>query len=139
MIYLFDSNIFLRFIIKEDEKSYQECAKLLAATKTKKIKAVIPGIVLTEIGWVLKSNYRTPKDDVANKLEGIVKLKNLKVIDQYDWSQAIDIYKKHNIKLVDAVIATIPKVASHQWTIVSYDEDFKKLPILWKKPDEVKC
>lgn len=134
---MLDSNIFLRFLVKEDQESYQECAKLLNTVKSNKIKAVIPGIIITEIGWVLKSNYHTPKEDVSRKLEGIIKLKNLKVTDQYDWPQAIDVYKKYNIKLIDAVLATMPKVASHQWTIVSYDEDFKKLPILWKKPSQL--
>jgi len=137
VIYLLDSNIFLRFLVKEDEESYQKCAELLGLVKSNKIKAVVPGIVITEIGWVLKSNYNTPKNDIANKLEGIIKLKNLKVTNQYDWPKSIDIYRKHNIKLIDAVLATIPMVASLQWTIVSFDEDFKKLPILWKKPSEL--
>jgi len=137
VIYLLDSNIFLRFLVKEDEESHQKCAELLGLVKSNKIKAVVPGIVVTEIGWVLKSNYNTPKNDIANKLEGIIKLKNLKVTNQYDWPKSIDIYRKHNIKLIDAVLATIPMVASLQWTIVSFDEDFKKLPILWKKPSEL--
>jgi len=35
------------------------------------------------------------------------------------------------------MLASIPKVLSKEWVIVSYDKDFKKLPIISKEPGEV--
>ena len=137
MTYVLDTNIFLRMFAKEDENDYKECLGLFNKIKSSKIDAVVAGITLTEINWVLRSYYKVSKNIATRNLETIVNSPGIKIIDLYDWTNAIKTYETTGIKLVDAVLATIPKVASHQWTIVSYDEDFKKLPILWKKPSQL--
>lgn len=134
MIYVLDTNIFLRLFVKEDKNDHEECLNLINKIKSSKIKAVVAGITLTEINWVLRSYYKISKDIAARNLESIANSPGIKIIDHYNWTEAIKTYEAKGIKLVDAVLATMPKVISHQWTIVSYDEDFKKLPILWKKP-----
>jgi predicted nucleic acid-binding protein len=137
MIYVLDTNIFLRFFVHEDEKDFAECKRLLNNIKLSQVKAVVPGIVLAEIGWVLGSYYETPRTEVAKKIEGIIKHKGLEIVDEYDWLEAVKLHESENVKLIDAIVATIPKVTSKEWTIVSYDKDFKKLPVLWKTPRQV--
>lgn len=134
MTYLLDSNIFLRTLVKEDEKDFQECIGLLEKVKRAEIKAVTAGVILAEVGWVLKSYYMLDRKDAAKKLAGIFKLSGLKIVDEYDWIEAIEMYEKFNVKFLDAVLATMPKSADKKWTIVSYDEDFKKLPVKWLTP-----
>ncbi len=138
MIYIIDTNIFLRFLVKENEKDTAECIKLFQDIKSTKVNAMVPGIVLAEVGWVLGSYYKTPRNTVAKKIEGIINYKGLKIVDSYDWLSAMRVYESKNVKLIDAVLATMPSVVTKEWTIVSYDEDFKKLPVLWKKPSGVK-
>lgn len=134
MTYLLDSNIFLRTLVKEDEKDFQECIELLEKVKRAEIKAVTAGVILAEVGWVLKSYYMLDRKDAAKKLSGIFKLSGLKIVDEYDWIEAIEMYQKFNVKFLDAVLTTMPKSAAKKWTIVSYDEDFKKLPVKWLTP-----
>lgn len=138
MIYILDTNVFLRFLVRENEKDYRECIKLFRSIKSLKIRAIAPGIVLAEVGWVLNSYYNVSRAETARKIEGIMKLKGLEIVDDYDWLNAMKLYEIKNIKLVDAVLAAMPKVASMEWTVVSYDEDFKKLPVLWKKPKDIR-
>ena len=114
-----------------------ECKKLFQDIKSEKLNVLVSGLVLAEIGWVLGSYYKTPRNIVAKKIEGILKFKGIKTVDSYDWLSAMRVYGTKSVKLVDAVLATVPKVAAKEWTIVSYDEDFKKLPVLWKKPSQL--
>lgn len=134
MIYLLDANVFLRTLVKEEEEDFQDCVELLEKVKKAEIKAVTAGVVLAEVGWVLKSYYMLNRVDVAKKLAGISRLAGLKIIDDYDWVEAIGMYQKFNVKLLDAVLATMPEVAAEKWAIVSYDEDFRKLPVKWLTP-----
>lgn len=138
MKYLLDTNIFLRFLVKENKKDYVECNKLFENIRSQKIDAVVAGIVLAEISWVLGSYYKQKSNSIAEKLQGIIKMNGLTVVDDYDWISAVKIYSDKNVKFVDTILACMPKVASKEWTVVSYDEDFKKLPVLWKKPGGVK-
>ena len=75
MIYILDTNVFLRFLVRENEKDYQESIRLFRNIKSARVRALVPGIVLAEIGWVLNSYYNTPRDQTAQKIEGIVKFK----------------------------------------------------------------
>lgn len=137
MTYLLDANIFLRVLVKEEEEDFHECVGLLEKVKRSKIKAVAAGVVLAEVGWVLRSYYMLKRKDAAKKLAGISRLAGLKIVDDYDWVKAIEMYEKFNVKLLDAVLATMPGVANRKWVIVSYDKDFKKLPIEWRTPRQL--
>lgn len=137
MKYLLDTNIFLRFLIKERMKDYEECSELFSRVRSLEIEAVTAGIVLAEISWVLGSYYKQKVGVITEKLQAIVKMKGLNVVDGYDWISAVGTYGDKKIKFVDAVLASLPKVSSKEWVVVSYDEDFKKLPVLWKRPGDL--
>ncbi len=134
---MLDTNIFLRVLVPEDEKDHKDCVTLLGKIRKLEIDAVTTGVVLTEVGWVLGSYYKLKRGEVAEKVLGILKLGGLSVIDEYDWSAAFEIYEQQNIKLVDAVLATMPKVVKGELTVVSLDKDFKKLPVKWKLPEDL--
>lgn len=137
MTYLLDTDVFLRVFVREDENDFETCKRLLERVKTLKLSAVTAGIVLAELGWMLSSYYRTKRSEAAEKVLSVVRLGGLRVVDTYDWIEAMETYRRNNVKLVDAVLATIPEVAKKTWTIVSLDQDFKKLPVKWVRPTDV--
>lgn len=137
MKYLLDTNVFLRFLVRDSEIDYKECKTLFESINNSKDEFITTGIVLSEISWVLGSYYKRSREETSEKLNGILKIKGLKLIDNYNWLSAIKIYRENKVKFIDAVLSTIPQVAQKEWTIVSYDEDFKKLPVLWKKPSDL--
>ena len=119
MVYLLDTNVFLRTLVREDEKTFGECTSLLERVKRLEVEAVTAGVILTEVGWTLGSYYKTGRAAVAEKLEGIVRLGGLKIVDRYDWGRAFRFYGDLNVKLVDAVVAAMPEVYKKEWTVVS--------------------
>ena len=137
MRYFIDTNIFLRLLIKEDEKTYSQCYKLLSAVKTIQIKAVTSSITLAEIVWTLSSYYKFPKRKVVRAVKSILNLKGVKIIDAYNPSVSLELFDKYTVKYIDTLIASVKKIADKKWIVVSYDRDFDKLAIERKEPHEI--
>ncbi len=136
-IYFLDTNIFLRLLVKEDEQTFGECRLLLQMVKDNQIEAATSSLVLAEIGWTLKSFYKLPKKKIVAMLRSIIHLRGLKMVDDYEPALALRFFLRFNIKLIDAFIAAIEPVAEKKWVVVSYDRDFRKLPILSQTPAAV--
>ncbi len=132
MIYILDTNIFLRTLIKEDNQTFEDCINFLRLVKTNKIKAILPGVVLSEIAWVLKSFYKFPKSKVVKALKSMLKLSGLKIADNYDYKQTIKFYESKNVKYIDCLIASLVK--NKNYSVISYDKDFDKLKIKRQEP-----
>ncbi len=137
-LYFIDTNIFLRVLIKENEKTFGECFGILNKIKKGEIKAFTSSLVLAEINWVLGSFYRFSKFQVAESLKGIINLKGLKIVDKHNLRLAVSIYEKHNVKFVDALIASNFLIFRNKFlaVVVSYDRDFDRIGIKRKEPGE---
>lgn len=136
MIYFIDTNIFLRSLYKENTQTFLECTNFLKAVKENKVDACTGTVVLTEIVYTLRSYYRLDKEIIIKGLQSIVRLGSLKILDEYDHRLALQFFDKYSVKYIDALIASNKSIVSKKMTIVSYDRDFHKLPVLWKEPHE---
>lgn len=132
-LYFIDSNIFLRTLIKEDEKSFNACYKFLEKVHSKQIQAQTSDLVLAEVNWVLESYYKFSKEQVISALEGIVNLNGLTIKSNSNCPAAISLFKKSKVKFIDALIAS-DKLFGGNSVIVSYDKDFDKLGLSRIKP-----
>ena len=137
MEYFIDTNIFLRVLEFENNKIFEECAKVLDLVRSSKIKAYTSTTVLAEIVWVLGSTYHESKAKIAKSISGIVKLNNLKIKDDFDLAKTVELFSKRSVKFIDALIATNPKIQAKKWAIVSYDKDFDKLGVIRKEPQDI--
>ena len=135
--YFIDTNIFLRPIVKDDFHKVQECEKILKKIKKGEIVASTSSIVLAELMWVCNSFYKIEKQEIVKILKGISNFKNLKIIDNFNPKLAIEIYGKHSIKFIDALIASNPKILDKTMTVISYDKDFDKINIIRKEPKQI--
>jgi predicted nucleic-acid-binding protein len=135
--YFIDTNIFLRMIVKDDKQSAKDCAFLFNQIKKGEIKATISTLVLAEIQWTLKSFYGLEKQQITTILKSISEMKHLKTGDKYDIALALELYEKHNIKFIDALIASCPDILNKKTTIISFDKDFDKLKVLRKEPGDL--
>ena len=59
-----DTNILVRFFVRDDEKQYQQAVKLLESCEETNEPVFISNIVLAELVWVLKGGYNVPKVDI---------------------------------------------------------------------------
>lgn len=137
MVYLIDTNVFLRTLIREDKSVHKECKDLLRAVKVNKIKAVTCNLVLAEVMWTLLSFYKVARQVATESVRGIVNLRGLKLIDGYKPLEALGMFSDKRVKFIDAMIASIPEIKSGKMTVISYDKEFDKLGVVRKDPWEI--
>jgi len=137
MVYFIDTNIFLRVLLHDHEAMFQESVVFLERVKNQEVRAVTSSLVIAEVIWTLRSYYEFSKDEVVRSANSIFAINSIKIVNTVDDHLAVKLFQEHSVKYIDACIASIPQVIQKKWTIISYDQDFKKLPVLWKEPSEL--
>lgn len=95
-----DTNIFLRFFLKDVKNQYQEAEDLFLKSADGKVELISSTIVLFELKWVLGSYYRLSKDQVISVLYKVLLLKI--EFDERDIIQRmLDLYSTSNLSLED--------------------------------------
>lgn len=122
---LLDSNIWLRFLVRDDEASYQECLRLVTYIEQGSIVPYISTIILLEIYWMLTSGYHVSKKDAQQDLDKICSIRGITIIEKTYFLKAFVLHKKTVVKLVDCIIAT---QLVDDILLCTYDREFKKIP-----------
>ncbi|MGB9706916.1 MAG: PIN domain-containing protein [Microgenomates group bacterium] len=129
MKYFLDTNIFLRFFIKENEKTFKETKKIIQLIKKGDIKTFTSHLVIAELDWTMRSYYKIPKNERLTFLDSILRLKNLALVDSFDLMATLSFYRNHRVKFIDCLFASNPLILTGKASIVSYDKDFDRLKI----------
>ena len=136
MKYYLDTNIFLRFLVADDEKAHQSCRELFGLIEEREVKGVASSLIFAEIVWVLGSFYKFPRAKISEALATFAR-SGIMFDDRFDILAAIESYGSHQIKFVDALIASHPLIRSGKLPLISYDADFDKLKVKRMEPQEV--
>src|SRR3989338_5070787 len=130
-----DTNIFLRFFLRDNEDQYQDVHKLFKKIEEGNFKPYTSSIVFLELNYVVRSIYKLSIDEVLDYTDAVRKMRGMTVIEKTYTDKAISLYKKYKIKLGDCFIASqLPKEA----ILLSYDADFRKVKeIQSQTPDEI--
>lgn len=123
--YLADTNIFIRFFVKDNLEQYNEVEKYFLLAQERKIKISVLSEVILEIEYVLKKVYKIPKDEIVKNLQSLVKMTYLSIDKHDSLSFALKYYLKNNVDLVDALIYV--EAEKRKMKVFSFDKDFKKI------------
>jgi predicted nucleic-acid-binding protein len=134
---LVDTNIFLRTLIKEDARIFKDCQAFFNGVQEKIIVAYIPTVVVAEVSFVLSSHYKLKKQNIINAIEGIVNSSCLEIIDDLRLPYAVELYKTHNVKLIDCMLASSSRLENSNVAVLSYDRDFDKLGVRRVEPKDI--
>jgi len=118
-----DTNIFLRYLTKDDPSKYDKCRKIFKKAIEGNAELVTSGIVIAELIWTLLSYYKVQKADVIEKISIIVNTDNLYIPDKDIITDALVLFGRKNIDYIDAYNAVFMKHYGFE-EIYSYDEDF---------------
>ena len=122
-----DTSILIRFFTHDLQDKIVECERIFEIIKEGKIKPYISNVVYMELVFVLTRQYKFKKNIVVKALEDLLNIRNLTLIEKTNTKQALEFYKKNNIKYGDCLIATqVPKGV----ILVAYDKDFSKISSL---------
>jgi len=127
-MYFVDTNVFLRFLTRDDEDKAHRCKALLFAASEEKIRLYTTELVIAEIVWVLQSpkTYALSPREIRDILLPLINIKNLFMPDKAKHTEALDLYVKTEIDYIDAYHAIILK-SKKIATVYSYDKHFDLL------------
>ncbi len=123
--YIVDTNIFLRYILKDSENQYQKVEEWLRKAKKEKINLIVFPQVIFEINYVLFKVYEFDKNDIVAILREIILTPYLEIINREILLSAINKYEKTNVDLIDLYLYFQAKNKSAG--ILTFDKDFDKL------------
>ncbi len=124
-VYYVDTNVFLRFLLKDNSNYYNEATSLFRKAKDKKVKLLVPTIVIFEVAFVLLSVYKYAKEEI------IVHLESLLATDYWDIDEigvfrtAINLYKSSSNSLVDCFL--FAKAQIEETELFTFDKKLQKL------------
>lgn len=95
-----DTNYFLRFLLRDNEKQHGEAKRLILEAASGKAKLVSSTIVFFEVAWVLRSVYGKDKLALADRLRKLLNI-NVDFSDNRLLSDALDLFEESNLSLED--------------------------------------
>jgi len=121
-----DTNVFLRYLTKDDPSKYERCRQMFRRALEGEIAISTSAMVIAELIWTLLSYYKVPKAEVIEKVSVILGTENLFVPDKDVLADALVLYAGKNIDFIDAYNAVFMKYQGLR-EIYSYDEDFETI------------
>lgn len=105
-----DTNVLVRYLA-QDEPAQAAAATQLVESFTEDAPGFVSLVALVETVWVLDRAYRTPREQIAAVLEGLLRAKELLIEQAEVCYLALGAYQAHGAGFADAVIAQLGRRA----------------------------
>jgi predicted nucleic acid-binding protein len=132
-----DTNVFLRYLTRDDPSKYEDCKTLFKKAIEGKITLATSGLVVAELIWTLLSYYKIPKAEVVEKISIIVGTDQLYIPDKEMIADALVLYAMKNIDYIDAFNAVLMRYNGLN-DIYSYIEDFDTIEGIKRKEPQLR-
>ena len=107
--YFVDSNVFLRYHSKDDERQSAEAELIFLRARRGEIELFCGPPVFFEVAWVLKTFYGLPDTTILDTLESMLSIPNFTVFDADYVIQAIELARKNSCGFADSYIAVVAR------------------------------
>jgi len=97
-----DTNVFLRFFIRDVEPFYHKAKDLFEKGEGGKVKLETSDLVIAEIVWVLESYYDFSRSEIKEVIETILETRNLKVANHSRVKETVALYFAGKMDFIDA-------------------------------------
>lgn len=131
----FDTNVWIRYIVKDNQKQYDDVKSLITANESGLLKLYTSSIIFLEINYVLKNLYKFKFEEILEVMDNVRKAREITLLRNTDLDKTIDFYRHYRIKFTDCLIAGQLR---KDITLVTFDLEFRKLKeIDTKTPEEI--
>lgn len=121
---ILDTNVLLRFLIKDLDDQVVQVRKLFKKAKLKKLILVVHPLVILEIVYALDKFYGFPKNKAVKAIAVIINSDFLVIEEQNILRAAIEIYKSSSLDFTDCFLTA--KAREENSEVFSFDKDLKK-------------
>lgn len=125
--YFVDTNVVLRFLLKDNKILYPKAKKIFEEAEDGAINVWTTDVVILELIWTLKSLYKYDRFTIREKIESIIFLPNFEVLNKKLILQALQDFANKNVDFADAYNFQLAKKEDKK--ILSFDKDFRKLGV----------
>jgi len=124
-MHFIDTNIFLRFLTKDDPEKAESCKKLLQEASEGKIKLFTTDLVFAELIWVLQSprTYNLRPSEISEMVIPLAMIKGLNFPAKEYMPAMMELFVSSDIDFID-IYNTVMMRKQDIGTIYSYDSDF---------------
>ena len=99
-----DTNVIVRYIVQDDPKQAKAATKLIEQSCSPDNPGFINHIVMCEIVWVLKRNYKLDKASICQVIEQIIRTDRIVIEDiQLVW-KALETFKETKADFADCLL-----------------------------------
>lgn len=122
-----DSNILVRMFTGDDPQQFEAVKSLVRESEQANETLYVSLIVLVEMVWVLRRNYRTSRAVLVDRLDQLMASPTFQV--ERDWlvAQALDQYRRGPADFADYLIGAIAQEAGCHDT-VTFDRKLEATP-----------
>ncbi len=123
-----DTNIFLRFLTKDDPVKAARCHELLKNATEGNLKLYTTDLVVAELIWVLQSpkTYNLSPAEIFEIVMPLLTIKNLYFPSKNVFPDIMELFITENIDFIDAYDSVMMRGRKID-TIYSYDKHFDQL------------
>ncbi|NCO89235.1 hypothetical protein AUK04_03710 [Candidatus Roizmanbacteria bacterium CG2_30_33_16] len=121
---IIDTNILIRFFIRDNEAQYQKSYRLIKKIEKGEIKGLISLLVVNETVWVLQHYYELKREIFIPKLLQLFALKNIKIME-VEKARVVVILTTIEKSSLDFTDAYLLQVANKR-KIASFNHDLSK-------------
>lgn len=116
-----DTNVIVRFLTQDDEIQSPVATRFMSRL-TKAHPGFVSSVVLAEVSWVLSRAYKSPRAEIAQAIEGILRSAELVVENPDAAYRALGAYQSStSAEFADALIAQTASLAGASDT-VTFDQ-----------------
>lgn len=128
-MHFIDTNIFIRYLTKDDPDKAQACFELFQQAAAKQTVLTTTEAVITEVVYVLssKKTYGLARGDIRARLYPLLSTVGLQLPQRRTYLRALDLYTLYSIDFEDALIVAQmerQKISD----LYSYDQGFDQVP-----------
>ena len=115
-----DTNVFLRFLLKDVSSQHEQAKELFDKAKKGKIKLIVPQIVVFEIVFALTKYYFVSKEETISKMKTLLTTEYFQVQDKEILIPALDLFTTSNLSFPDCFLVSYAK--SKEAQVFTFDK-----------------
>ena len=122
-----DTNVLVRFLVRDDEAQFEKARKLIRREITAGRRVFVNQLALMETEWVLRSRYAVPKNQIVEAVSGLLNATDIQFEDEPVIEEALFVWKDSIADFADCLIGAKNRRMGCRAT-ATFDAKASKLP-----------
>jgi predicted nucleic-acid-binding protein len=122
-----DTNVLVRFLVRDDEAQFEKARKLIKREVAAGRGVLVNQLVLLETEWVLRSRYSLPKQLIIQTISGLLDASDVEFEDEAAIEEALFVWKESAADFADCLIGAKNRRLGCRAT-ATFDVKASKLP-----------